>query len=276
MVFHEGGNKQRVIQSWLHFIYHRWTFLQGQQPIILQFQSTGMEHMNTHPTARTRVRRIATNASYDTATLYAIIDDAYLCHIAFSDGGGPHCIPTACWREGGHLYIHGSNGSRMLKRLAEDEACVTITHLDGLVMARSAFNHSMNYRSAMVYGRFELVEGDAKRTSMEAFMEKLAPGRQADVRGGSDKEYAATTVMRIALAEAVCKVRKGGPEDDAEDMDIQAWTGVLPLQTVRAKPVTDEACGVVSPLYVRRWQTGAEPENQDKRPGGQRDTASAY
>jgi hypothetical protein len=127
----------------------------------------------------------------------------------------------------------------------------------------------------MVYGRFEFVEGDAKRASMEAFMEKLAPGRQADVRGGSDKEYAATTVMRIALAEAVCKVRKGGPKDDAEDMDIQAWTGVLPLQAVRTKPVPDETCGVAPPLYVRRWQTGATPENQDERPGAQRGMASA-
>lgn len=214
--------------------------------------------MTTHPTARTRVRRIPTNAAYDTATLHAIIDDAYLCHIAFSDGGehggAPHCIPTACWREGDHLYIHGSNGSRMLKRLAEGECCVTITHVDGLVMARSAFNHSMNYRSAMVYGQFEVVEGEAKKASMEAFMEKLAPGRQAEVRGGSDKEYAATTVMRIPLAEAACKVRKGGPVNDAEDMRIQVWTGVLPLERVRTAPVTEEGCSVAAPAYVQAWQ----------------------
>jgi nitroimidazol reductase NimA-like FMN-containing flavoprotein (pyridoxamine 5'-phosphate oxidase superfamily) len=207
------------------------------------------------PSARTRVRRIPTYAHYDTATLHAIIDDAYLCHIAFVDEQGSHCIPTACWREDGHLYIHGSNGSRMLKRLTESETCVTITHLDGLVMARSAFNHSMNYRSAMIYGRFEVVADEAERhRTMEAFMEKLAPGRQAEIRPGSDKEYAATTIMRIALDEAACKVRSGGPTDDEEDLSWPAWAGVLPFARVPMKPVTDPACTVDAPAYVIGWQ----------------------
>ncbi|CAN7672797.1 pyridoxamine 5'-phosphate oxidase family protein [Pseudoduganella sp. LjRoot289] len=212
--------------------------------------------MKTHPTTRTRVRRIPTNASYETATLHAIIDEAYVCHIGFTDDSGPHCIPTACWREGGHLYIHGSNGSRMLKRLAEDECCVTITHIDGLVMARSAFNHSMNYRSAMIYGRFEVVPDDAKRSAMEAFMEQLLPGRQAQVRAGSDKEYAATTVMRISLEEAACKVRAGGPQDDAEDMAIATWVGVLPLQRVRAAPIP--ATEAETPAHIQQWQARAD------------------
>jgi nitroimidazol reductase NimA-like FMN-containing flavoprotein (pyridoxamine 5'-phosphate oxidase superfamily) len=207
------------------------------------------------PSARTRVRRIPTYAHYDTATLHAIIDDAYLCHIAFADEQGSHCIPTACWREDRHLYIHGSNGSRMLKRLTESETCVTITHLDGLVMARSAFNHSMNYRSAMIYGRFEVVADEAERhRTMEAFMEKLAPGRQAEIRPGSDKEYAATTIMRIALDEAACKVRSGGPTDDEEDLSWPAWAGVLPFARVPMKPVTDPACTVDAPAYVIGWQ----------------------
>ncbi|GJJ05389.1 hypothetical protein RugamoR64_59270 [Duganella rhizosphaerae] len=207
------------------------------------------------PSERTRVRRIPTNAHYDTATLHAIIDDAYLCHIAFADDKGSHCIPTACWREGDHLYIHGSNGSRMLKRLTESETCVTITHLDGLVLARSAFNHSMNYRSAMIYGRFEVVEGeDERRRTMEAFMEKLVPGRQADIRPGSDKEYAATTIMRIALAEAACKVRSGGVEDDADDMGWPVWAGVLPFARVPMKPIADPACSHAAPAYVVGWQ----------------------
>jgi hypothetical protein len=120
-------------------------------------------------------------------------------------------------------------------------------------MARSAFNHSMNYRSAMVYGRFEIVEGDAKRGAMEAFMEQLLPGRQAQIRGGSDKEYAATTVMRISLGEAACKVRAGGPEDDEEDMAIDTWTGVLPLQRVRAAPIAAEGAGE-APAYIQQWQ----------------------
>jgi nitroimidazol reductase NimA-like FMN-containing flavoprotein (pyridoxamine 5'-phosphate oxidase superfamily) len=209
--------------------------------------------MNEAPTDRTCIRRVASNAHYDAATLHAIIDDAYLCHIAFSDGKGAHCIPTACWREGEHLYIHGSNGSRMLKRLMEGECCVTITHVDGLVLARSAFNHSMNYRSAMVYGRFEVVEGDAARRAMEAFMEKLVPGRQADVRPGSDKEYAATTVMRIPLTEAACKMRTGAPNDDEEDLGWPAWAGVLPLARVAQAPVRHVDCTIEAPAYVRRW-----------------------
>jgi nitroimidazol reductase NimA-like FMN-containing flavoprotein (pyridoxamine 5'-phosphate oxidase superfamily) len=210
----------------------------------------------TAPSARTRIRRVATNAHYDSATLHAIIDDAYLCHIAFGDASGAHCIPTACWREGDYLYIHGSNGSRMLKRLMDGECCVTITHLDGLVLARSAFSHSMNYRSAMVYGRFEVVEGADARHAMEVFMDKLLPGRQADIRPGSDKEYAATTVMRIPLTEAACKVRTGPPNDDEEDLSWPAWAGVLPFSQARLAPVADPACVLEAPDYVRRWQQG--------------------
>lgn len=206
------------------------------------------------PSERTRVRRSAHNAHYDAATLHAIIDDAYLCHVAFSDDKGTHCIPTACWREDGHLYIHGSNGSRMLKRLTESETCVTITHLDGLVLARSAFNHSMNYRSAMIYGRFEVVNDEVERhRSLEAFMEKLAPGRQAEVRPGNDKEYAATTVMRIALDEAACKVRSGGPNDDEEDLQWPVWAGVLPWARTPLAPVRDIGCDIEAPPYVQQW-----------------------
>jgi nitroimidazol reductase NimA-like FMN-containing flavoprotein (pyridoxamine 5'-phosphate oxidase superfamily) len=212
----------------------------------------------TPASLRTQVRRGASNARYDSATLHAIVDDAYLCHIAFSDSHGVHCIPTACWREGEHLYIHGSNGSRMVKRLMENACCVTITHLDGLVMARSAFSHSMNYRSAVIYGRFEIVEEEgARRASMEAFMEKLAAGRQADVRPGNDKEYAATTVLRIGLAEAACKMRTGGPKDDEEDMTWPAWAGVLPFARTRLAPVPHEECSVAMPAYVLEWQAAS-------------------
>jgi nitroimidazol reductase NimA-like FMN-containing flavoprotein (pyridoxamine 5'-phosphate oxidase superfamily) len=205
------------------------------------------------PSDRTRVKRIARNASYEPDLVRAIVDAAYICHIAFSDGQGAHCIPTACWREGDYLYIHGSNGSRMLKQLMAQDACVTITHLDGLVMARSAFNHSMNYRSAMIYGRFEEVDEAGKRASLAAFMEHLAPGRQAEIRAGNDKEFAATTVLRIALAEAACKVRSGGVEDDEEDMGVPAWAGVLPFTQLRMAPQQDPDCKVAPPDYVRNW-----------------------
>ena len=204
------------------------------------------------PTDRTRVRRIAENARYDRATLHAIIDAAYLCHVAFADDKGTHCIPTACWREGEHLYIHGSNGGRLMKLLHKGvQACVTITHLDGLVLARSAFNHSMNYRSAMVYGSFERVQD--KQGALAAFMDHIAVGRQADIRTGNDKELAATTVMRIALTEAACKVRSGGPVDDEEDLQHPAWAGVLPLATVPMPAVVDPACVAAAPAYVRQW-----------------------
>jgi len=213
--------------------------------------------MKPAPTPRTQVRRIARNASYDTGLLHAIVDAAYLCHVAFGDAHGSHCIPTACWRVGEHLYIHGSNGSRMLKQLMEQDCCVTITHLDGLVLARSAFNHSMNYRSAMIYGRFELVDEAAKRPALEAFMEHLAPGRQPQVRPGNDQEYAATTVMRIALAEAACKVRSGPPNDDEEDLQVKVWAGVLPLAQAHGAPLPDARCVEPAPDHVRAWQDGA-------------------
>lgn len=211
--------------------------------------------MNTAPSTRTQVRRGAPKASYDPAVLHAIVDAAYVCQIAFADAHGVHCIPTACWRGGDYLYIHGSNGSRMLQCLMEQDCCVTIVHVDGLVLARSAFSHTMNYRSAMVYGRFEAVGEPAKRQALEDFMEHLAPGRQAQVRPGNDKEYAATTVLRIPLAEAVCKVRSGPPADDEEDMGIAAWAGVLPLAQARGTPVPDPHCAVPAPDHVLAWTT---------------------
>ncbi|MFC7408667.1 MULTISPECIES: pyridoxamine 5'-phosphate oxidase family protein [Hydrogenophaga] len=214
--------------------------------------TTDLPSTSQPPSDRTRVRRVAENARYDRATLHAIIDAAYLCHVAFVDGKGTHCIPTACWREGEHLYIHGSNGGRLIRLLQDGtQACVTITHLDGLVLARSAFNHSMNYRSAMVYGQFEAVA--EKQASLAALMDHIAPGRQSEIRAGSSKELAATTVMRIALGEAACKVRTGPPVDDTEDMEHPAWAGVLPLVQHRAAPVVDPLCAIEPPPYVRAW-----------------------
>ena len=210
------------------------------------------------PTERTRVRRVAENADYQRQTLLAIIDEARLCHIAIADAAGVHCIPTACWRDGDYLYVHGSNGGRLVKLLVGGvQACVTITHLDGLVLARSAFNHSMNYRSAMIYGRFEKLLGEAeKRASMALFMETIAPGRQREIRAGSDKEFDATTILRIPLAEAACKVRRGPPVDDEEDMRVAAWAGVLPLALQPLQPVRDPLCALPDPAYVRTWASG--------------------
>lgn len=209
-------------------------------------------HAATAPSDRTRIRRIADNARYDKATLYAIVDAAYVCHVAFADDKGTHCIPTACWREGDHLYIHGSNGGRLIKLLAKGtQACVTITHVDGLVLARSAFHHSMNYRSAVVYGCFEAVTD--KAAALDALMHHLAPGREHEARPGNSKELAATTVMRISLAEAACKVRTGGPNDDVEDLQLPVWAGVLPLTMTRGAPVPDGLHIQPAPAYVRGW-----------------------
>nr|WP_233888604.1 pyridoxamine 5'-phosphate oxidase family protein [Paraburkholderia flagellata] len=204
---------------------------------------------------RTRVRRVAQRANYDAATLHAILDEAYVCHVAFADEHGVHCIPTACWREGDHLYIHGSNGSRMLRLAAEGaQVCVTVTHLDGLVLARSAFNHSMNYRSAVIYGVFEVVPPEHKAAVLDAFMEHIAPGRRHEVRAGNGKELTATTVMRIALSESVTKIRTGGPKDDEEDMDRPVWAGVLPLTLAPLPPVADTAMPErEAPAYVKDW-----------------------
>lgn len=207
------------------------------------------------PSERTRVRRVADNADYERATLHAILDDAYLCHLAFADARGTHCIPTACWRDGEFLYVHGSNGGRLTKvLLAGTQVCVTISHLDGLVLARTAFNHSMNYRSAMVYGSFEEVVSPAEcRRQMAVFMEKIAPGRQAEVRPGNDKEFAATTILRISLAEAACKVRTGAPRDEPGDLALPGWAGVLPFVRQHGTPVRDPACTASDPDYVRNW-----------------------
>lgn len=218
-------------------------------------------HMNpaTAPSDRTRIRRIAQNADYQVSTLHAIIDAAYLCHLAFADDKGTHSIPMACWREGEHVYIHGSNGGRLMRQLAGGtQVCLSICLLDGLVLARSAFNHSMNYRSALIYGQFERVdELQAKRDALAAFMNKIMPGRQAEIRAGSDKEFAATIVLRIALNEAVCKVRSGPVQDDEEDLALPVWAGVLPFTQQRGTPVADAACQLPLPAYVQDWAGAA-------------------
>ncbi|CAM2153826.1 Nitroimidazol reductase NimA, pyridoxamine 5'-phosphate oxidase superfamily [Pararobbsia alpina] len=210
------------------------------------------------PSVRTRVRRMAERGRYDRATLEAILDEAYVCHIAFADEHGTHCIPTACWREGDYLYIHGSNGSRMLKQLRNGaQACVTVTHLDGLVLARSAFHHSMNYRSAIIYGSFELVPDAHKAAAFETFLEGLAPGRQAEVRPGNAKELAATTLLRISLAEGVSKMRTGGPADDDVDLEIPVWAGVLPMGLAAFEPIVQSA-PTGTPKYVAQWSAAAD------------------
>lgn len=193
------------------------------------------------PSPRTEVRRKPDRARYDAPTIHAIVDAALLCHIGFSDAAGTHCLPTACWRDGEHLYIHGAKSSRLIDALLAADCAVCITHLDGLVMARAAKYHSMNYRSAVIYGRFAEVFGeDAKAAALAAFIEHISPGRNADIRPSSPAELASTRVLRLPLAEAVAKLRRGGPQDRPEDLERPVWAGVLPL-ALRVGPALAEA-----------------------------------
>jgi nitroimidazol reductase NimA-like FMN-containing flavoprotein (pyridoxamine 5'-phosphate oxidase superfamily) len=214
-----------------------------------------MANNTAAPSSRTRIRRLSELADYTQQTLFDIIDEAYVCHIAFNDGDNTHCIPTACWRIDDFLYIHGSNGGRLTKALLSgNQASVSITHVDGLVLAKSAFSHTMHYRSAVIYGAFEQVRGSShKMNAMNAFMEKIAQGRQHEARPGNEKELAATSVLRISLHEAVAKVSKNGPIDKPEDVDLPVWAGVLPLRVAKDAPIPLENQKVATPDYVLNW-----------------------
>jgi uncharacterized protein len=224
-------------------------------PIRLISQYRYMNDQTTlSSTSRTTIRRLPELASHDRTMLHHIVDDAYVCHIAFGDGQNTHCIPTAHWRRGDALYIHGSNGSRTIKALsAGAQACVAMTLLDGLVLARSAFNHSMNYRSAVIYGQFDVIDSSAeKRAALDALMDKIAPGRKHEARPGNSKELDATRVLRISMAEAAVKISDSLPSDKDEDLGLAVWAGILPLKTTRGAPVHADG-NVAVPDYVRNW-----------------------
>lgn len=193
--------------------------------------------VSTAPSSRTRVRRKPERAHYDAEAINAIVDAAVICSVAFQIDGAVHAIPTIHWRDGEHLYIHGAKASRMLKALTGGEACITIALADGLVLARSAMHHSMNYRSVVIYGQFELVTEPAdKQRSLQALVEGLYPGRWDTLRPIKDRELNATSVLRIPLAEASAKVRDAGVKDDDEDLGWPVWAGVIPLNTVLGTP----------------------------------------
>ena len=200
------------------------------------------------PSARTEVHRKPQRAHYDRATVEAILDDALICQVAFNHGGSVHCLPTACWRSGNHLYIHGANNSRMAQALTSCDCSVCVAHLDGLVLARSAFHHSMNFRSVVIYGRFEEVTDPAiKAAEFDAFVEHVSPGRAALVRAPSSAEMAGTRLLRISLDEAAAKIRTGGVIDAEEDMAIPVWAGVIPLKLRADPPEADAACASINP-----------------------------
>ena len=188
------------------------------------------------PTARTRVVREPERGVYDRETVYRILDEGFLCHVGFAIDGQPFVIPTSYGRKDAHLYIHGSAASRMLRQMKEGLAvCVTVTLLDGLVLARSIFNHSMNYRSVIIIGKASLVdEPEEKLAALRTLSEHILPGRWDDVRQPNERELKATSVLQLAIEEFSAKVRSGPPVDDAEDMAFPTWAGVL-ARSVAAK-----------------------------------------
>jgi nitroimidazol reductase NimA-like FMN-containing flavoprotein (pyridoxamine 5'-phosphate oxidase superfamily) len=193
------------------------------------------------PTKRTTLKRLPKRAVYDRALVYEILDEGFVCHVSFISDGRPVVIPTGYARIDDHLYIHGSQVSRMLRTLAQGvDVCVAITLIDGLVLARSAFHHSMNYRSVVIFGRASLVEDQtAKLAALRAFSEHVISGRWDEVRGPSDQELKATTVLSLPLIEVSAKVRTGPPLDDEEDYNLTVWAGVIPLRMIAQEPVSD-------------------------------------
>ncbi|EHH3741509.1 pyridoxamine 5'-phosphate oxidase family protein [Vibrio parahaemolyticus] len=213
-------------------------------------------------TNRTEIKKGAHKAVSDVSKLHAIIDESLIAHIAITNESGPVVIPMLAWRVDDYVYIHGANNSRLLRSLKQGvQTCLTFTLFDGWVLARSAFHHSAHYRSAVVFGQFEMVENNQEKDRLlNHFIEQIAPGRTKQVRLSNEKELKATMLLRIPLTEASVKISNFGVNDDAEDMDIPVWAGVLPYRTV-VGPL--QACedlyeGIAEPdyhsAYSNRWQ----------------------
>ena len=210
------------------------------------------------PTPRTQVRRLAKRGVYDRDAVHAILDEAFICHVGFLVEGRPVVIPTAYGRAGEQLYVHGSAASRMLHTIGEGlPVCVTVTLVDGLVLARSAFHHSVNYRSVVIFGTArELTDPGDKNEALRVISEHVIAGRWDAVRPPNAKELKATSVLAIDLEEVSAKVRTGPPIDDEEDYAIPVWAGVLPFTLAKGKPVPDErlAEGAKLPKHVSGYR----------------------
>jgi|ERR1700677_639305 nitroimidazol reductase NimA-like FMN-containing flavoprotein (pyridoxamine 5'-phosphate oxidase superfamily) len=209
------------------------------------------------PSARTRLVREADRAVYDRAAAYKILDEGFICHVGFVADGQPFVIPTSYGRVGDSLYIHGSAASRMLRRVDEGIAvCVTVTLLDGLVLARSIFNHSMNYRSVVILGTARAVtDGKEKLEALQLLSEHILPGRWSESRQPNEKELKATSVLRLPIDEFSAKVRQGPAVDDEEDYAFPTWAGVIPLTLVAGEPIDDARLlpGQEAPAYARSY-----------------------
>jgi nitroimidazol reductase NimA-like FMN-containing flavoprotein (pyridoxamine 5'-phosphate oxidase superfamily) len=208
------------------------------------------------PTKHTTVKRHPERGAYDRATIDSILDEALICHLGFVADGRPFVIPTIHAREGDILYIHGSPGSRLLRTAKEGvDICVTATILDGLVLARSVYNHSMNYRSVVVLGRArELIDPDEKLQAMRRVVEHVVPGRWDDARHPNDGEIKGTTILALPLDEASAKVRSGPPTDDDGDLELAVWAGVIPLEITPSTPLPAEGVDGAPPPYAVSYE----------------------
>jgi hypothetical protein len=210
-------------------------------------------------TDRVRVRRMHPRGAYDRATIDAILDAQPLAHVGYLLDGAPLVTPTLQWREGDDVYWHGSSASRMLERCDGADVCVTVTLMDGMVMARSAYNHSVNYRSVMLLGRARLVADRAeKQERLRTMVETLFPGRWERLRPMTEQEFKATTVLALAIDEVSAKIRRGPPGDDAADLDVDVWAGVIPLRMQVLEPIPDPRGrqGAAVPDHVAKFRIG--------------------
>jgi nitroimidazol reductase NimA-like FMN-containing flavoprotein (pyridoxamine 5'-phosphate oxidase superfamily) len=227
---------------------------EGTISVLMMMTASSNSHgLLTH---RTTLGRHAERGTHDRIAIYRILDEGFVCHVGFVSDGHPFVIPTGYGRVGDTLYIHGSAASRMLRNLQTGvELCLTVTLLDGLVLARSAFSHSMNYRSVLVLGKAEPVRNEEEKlAALQAISEHIIPGRWAEARHPTLQELKATSVLKLPLTEASAKIRNGPPKDHAEDYALPAWAGVLPLSLVGGEPVEDPVCEVHQiPEYVAKY-----------------------
>ena len=194
------------------------------------------------PTARSKVKRLPKRGHYDRATIYAVLDAGFVCHVGYVIDARPYVTPTCYWREGDAIYWHGSSASRMLRHLGKGaDCCLTVTHVDALVLARSGFHHSINYRAAMLFGRAHKIEDpEEKLAKMETFVERIAPGRWPTLRPVNKQELKATTLLGMEMSEASAKIRSGPPIDDEEDYALAIWAGLVPIEMVAGAAHDDD------------------------------------
>ncbi len=221
---------------------------------------------NEAPSPRTRVRRNPIRAEYDRDVINAVLDSEQICHVAWVEDGEPRMVPTLYFREGSEIFLHGNRQSATLKKVGEGAtACITVTLVDGVVVARSGFHCSMNYRSVTLFGRGRTVEGEEERQRLDQFVERLIPGHFARVREPTPQEIAATTVIAIPIDEASAKIRGEGSIDTDSDLDAEVWAGIIPLRTAVGTPIAnaDLKANIALPAYVAQWQ------HVDSRQGSQ-------